>query len=111
MNMCVNSGTSLIQTHLGQMKESLLARFPDFRGLTIHKEHVMGLVHTANILAFIAQDSEIHPDYQGVPISGFHCIQYTFVHVHMYTCTCTCMEDHVHSMCTSITRKKVHVHV
>ena len=54
----IYSGTSLIQTPLGQKKVSLLVRCPDFRGCKVH-------VHKQGVW-----DSPMCPVYRGVLISG-----------------------------------------
>ena len=68
----VTSGTSLIQTPLGQKKVTLLVRCPDFRGCIVHKQ-VFG---TAKCVLFIevyiyttgngTAESSICPVYRGV---------------------------------------------
>ena len=60
------SGTSLIRTTLRQKKVSLLARCPDFRGCSVHKQGVWDSQNVSCLLRC--------PYFRGVLNEGFHCI-------------------------------------
>ena len=56
INVCIHVHTTLNLAVLGQMKVSLLVRFPDFRGCNIHKQ---GIWDNETVL-FIEQDSTVY---------------------------------------------------